>query len=81
MDQRLALLITAAALGSLIVLASPAFSQVVIEGNGITSEPRPGVEYGPVPVEGSGSTSAPKEVPPPPPSGCPYRHQKLDLIV
>lgn len=81
MDQRLALMITAAALGSLIVLASPAFSQVVIEGNGTAVEPQPGVEYGPVPIEGSGSNAAPKEAPPPPPSGCPYRNQKLDLIV
>lgn len=81
MDQRMALLITAAALGSLIVLASPALSQVVIEGNGVTGDTKPSVEYGPVPMEGSGSNSAPKEAPPPPPSGCPYRNQKLDLIV
>lgn len=81
MGTRLALRFAAAALGSSLVMASPALAQVVIDGKDLGIEPQAEVEYGTVPTEGAQTESAPKKAPPPPTSGCPYRNQKLDLIV
>lgn len=76
MGSRLALMATIAALA----VASPALAQVVIDGKNVGAEPQAGPEYGPVPAD-EATGAAPKEVPAPPPPGCPYRDRKLELIV
>lgn len=66
-----------AALGSLLVLSLPALAQVVVDGEELGLKPPAGV----LPAEGSQTESTPQELRPPPPSGCPFRNRKLELIV
>lgn len=81
MASRQVLTVIAAALGCALAVTTPASSQVVIDGKDYGDPPSAGVEYGTPAGEGNQTEAVPKELPQPPPNGCPYRERKLDLIV